>query len=445
MMKRLTAALLSLLSVLPLAAQYRQGYEELYDSETVRELKADVSYLSSALLEGRKAGGEGERMAAEHVWTALEEAGVEMISPRGGEPFGIAGGADTLVSHNVVGVIEGWDELMKDRFIVVGARLDNLGMDTVLVDGVPRERIYSGAAGNASGVSMLIALARKLATARLQIRRSIVLVAFGASQERFAGSWYFLNRSFPASQVDALVELEAPAFRQLYAYTASNADMNAVVQALKGELLPVQAELISEEPYPGDHVAFYDKEIPSVVLTSGRYPEHGTARDTYGIVDFDAMERNLEYVFSYTLRLSDGPKPSFRPVPKADTPLEVVSWGDCDSKPAFLSSPDPSVFLEKWVYQYLRYPSYAVENGIQGRVMVDFVIDEKGEVRDVKVSRSVHTSLDEEALRVVRASPKWRPGRHRGKKVKVFVTIPVEFRLDKRSGGSFGINGYRIK
>ena len=99
--------------------------------------------------------------------------------------------------------------------------------------------------------------------------------------------------------------------------------------------------------------------------------------------------------------------------------------------------------MEKWVYQYLKYPEYALDNGIQGRVLVDFVIDENGEVRDVKVSRSSHVSLDDEAVRVVSASPKWRPGRHRGKKVKVAMTVTVEFRLEKK--GKFGINGKTIK
>ena len=93
----------------------------------------------------------------------------------------------------------------------------------------------------------------------------------------------------------------------------------------------------------------------------------------------------------------------------------------------------------------MKYPKYAVDNGIQGRVFVDLVIDESGNVRDVKVSRSVHTSLDEEAVRVISASPKWRPGRHRGKKVSVALTIPVDFRLEKGTKGSFGINGKRIK
>ena len=71
------------------------------------------------------------------------------------------------------------------------------------------------------------------------------------------------------------------------------------------------------------------------------------------------------------------------------------------------------------------------------------MIDENGEVRDVKVSRSSHVSLDDEAVRVVSASPKWRPGRHRGKKVKVAMTVAVEFRVEKK--GKFGINGKTIK
>ena len=71
-MKRILAVLLFSTLLLPLRAQYRQGYEELYDSETVRALKKHVFYLSSALLEGRKAGGEGELLAAQYLGKALE-------------------------------------------------------------------------------------------------------------------------------------------------------------------------------------------------------------------------------------------------------------------------------------------------------------------------------------------------------------------------------------
>jgi len=110
----------------------------------------------------------------------------------------------------------------------------------------------------------------------------------------------------------------------------------------------------------------------------------------------------------------------------------------------FLNSSDPRTFLEKWVYQYLKYPEYARDNGIQGRVLVDFVVNEKGEVQDVTVSRGLHISLDDEAIRVVSASPKWKPGRHRGKKVKTAMTVAVDFRLEKGKG-KFGINGTTIR
>jgi TonB family protein len=158
------------------------------------------------------------------------------------------------------------------------------------------------------------------------------------------------------------------------------------------------------------------------------------------------MEKELEYIYSFVQRLANGPRPLFRESSAssaAKPAVGVYAYSDVDIKPMFLNSPDPAAFMERWVYQYLKYPRYAQENGIQGRVLVDFMIDEKGEVRDVKIARGVHESLDEEALRVVSASPKWRPGRHRGKKCKVALTIAVDFKLSK-SKGKFGINGKTI-
>jgi TonB family protein len=452
--KRFLFAAACLLLSTALSAQFRTGsgaFDDLYDSETVHALKEHVSYLSSAALEGRKAGSEGEKDAAEYVARALEKYGVDLVSPVTGQEFSIAReGADTLVSRNVIGFIPGWDKSLNDSYIVVGARLDNLGMDTYLLNGEPTPRIYYGANGNASGLAMLLELASRLSTNRVLLRRNVLIVAFGASQETLAGSWYFLNRSFSdVDHIDAMVNLDMLGTLEhgFYAYTSSNEDLNQGVRALQGELLPVQATLSAEEPYTSDHRAFYDREIPSILFTTGRYPEHGTGRDSFDIVDFDGMERELEYIYTYTVALCNGIRPLFRQDSgKAPAPVDgAVSWNDVDIKPIFLTSNDPSFFLEKWVYQYLKYPKYAVENGIQGRVYVDFVIDESGNVKDVKVSRSVHTALDEEAVRVVSASPKWKPGRHRGKKVKVAMTIPVDFRLEKNTKSAFGINGKRIK
>ena len=180
------------------------------------------------------------------------------------------------------------------------------------------------------------------------------------------------------------------------------------------------------------------------MFTTGRYSEHNTERDTESIIDYDCMERELEYIYNATLTLADWNgqiafRPDAAPKKKGTAAKDVVAYTDCDYRPMFLNSSDPRQFLEKWVYQYLKYPQEAVRDGIQGRVMVEFVIGIDGKVTDVKVVKGVSPELDAEAVKVVSASPKWRPARHKGEKVRCSMTIPVEFRLEKKGKPSFGI------
>lgn len=431
-------------------AQYRSdaAYSSLYDSETVKAFKEDVVFLSSAALEGRAPGSEGEKEAAEYLYSRLSGYGVDMLCPEEGDTFGIAmDDGDTLISRNITGFIQGYDKDLKDRYIVIGARMDNIGVHTMTVDGKEVDQIYYGANGNASGMSVMIELARMLRTNSLLLRRSVILVGFGSSSMTYAGAWYFLNRTFAADadRIDAMINLDmlGTVDNGFYAYTSSNADMNALISELGRELQPVLPEIVADEPYPSDHRAFYAKEIPSVMLTSGKYPEHNTSRDTGSIIDYGMMEKALEYAYNLTVMVAntDGPL-SFRPrelVPRGPSYDDVVSFNDCDVKPIFLNSQDPAQFLQRWVYQYLRYPQSAVEEGVQGRVVVDFIIDKDGKVTDARVIRSVDPRLDEEALRVVNASPKWRPGRVNGEKVRTSMTLPIEFILEKKSDRRIGI------
>lgn len=446
-------ALMALIPLVTISAQFRSGasYDDLYDSETVAAIKSHVRHISAASLEGRKAGSEGEREAAAYVTEILKSYGVDVLSPADGEIFGVrTEDGDTLTSRNVVGFVQGYDRKLRDSYIVVGARLDNLGTMTMTVDGRPVERIYYGANGNASGLAMMLELARMVQTNAIMFRRSVLFVAFGASNETFAGSWYFLNRSFSDSdKIDAMVNLDAlgTGYNGFYAYTASNEDMNTIIRNLTGELQPVRPEIMAAEIYPSDHRAFYAKEIPSVTFTTGRYPEHNTDRDTQSIIDFEMMEKELEYIYNYLLALANvGSKPLFRPdgsLSKNSPYDDVVAYYDCDQRPMFLNSTDPRQFLEKWVYQYLKYPESAILEGIQGRVIVEFIIGTDGKVSDVRVTRGVSPELDAEAVKVVSASPKWRPGRLKGNKVRTSMTIPVEFRLERKGGkASFGIKKF---
>ena len=170
-------------------AQFRgqDTYQGLYDSETVAAMKTHVRELSAASLEGRKAGSEGEREAAEYVENRFREYGVGLLTPKGGELFGLkTENGDTLTSRNVTGYVQGYDKALKNSYIVVGARLDNLGTMTMTVNGKPVEQVYYGANGNASGLAMLVELARMVKTNEILFRRSVLFVAFGASAQTYA-------------------------------------------------------------------------------------------------------------------------------------------------------------------------------------------------------------------------------------------------------------------
>ena len=86
--------------------------------------------------------------------------------------------------------------------------------------------------------------------------------------------------------------------------------------------------------------------------------------------------------------------------------------------------------LFKYLSENVKYPVIAQENGIQGRVICQFVVNKDGSIVDVEVVRSGgDASLDKEAVRVIKSMPKWKPGKQRGKAVRVKYTVPVNFRL----------------
>ena len=447
--------ILSVACAFSASAQFRDGasYQELYDSEVTAAMKQHVRSLSASHLDGRKAGSQGEKEAAEYVSSTLKSYGVDVLSPAEGDVFGLkTEKGDTLTSRNVIAYVQGYDPKLRDQYILVGARLDNLGSMTVSVDGQPVEKIYYGANGNASGLAVMLELARMVQTHSLLFRRSVLFVAFGASMETYAGAWYFLNRSFSDSKsIETMINLDmlGTGNNGFYAYTASNVDLNLLIRKLSGELQPILPEVVATEPYPSDHRAFYANEIPAVMFTTGKYPEHNTEKDTQSIIEYDVMEKELEYIYNFVYALAGtDQKLSFREdrvVARGPSYDDVVSYYDCDQRPVFLNSPEITPFMEKWVYPNLKYPESAVRAGVQGRVMVDFIIDKEGKVTDVRVVKSVDPELDEEAVRVVSASPKWKPGKMGGRKVRTSVTVPVEFRLKKKnSKGNFGFKKHSI-
>ena len=91
--------------------------------------------------------------------------------------------------------------------------------------------------------------------------------------------------------------------------------------------------------------------------------------------------------------------------------------------------PGGEAAMNQFIARNIRYPIIAQENGIQGRVVCQFVVNTDGKIVDAVVVRGVEESLDKEALRVIKAMPPWTPGRQGGKNVRVKYTLPIRFKL----------------
>ncbi|WP_118951098.1 energy transducer TonB [Taibaiella helva] len=96
--------------------------------------------------------------------------------------------------------------------------------------------------------------------------------------------------------------------------------------------------------------------------------------------------------------------------------------------------PGGDAALKKYLCLNLRYPSKAIDEKVQGEVVVSFLIDEQGRISDIAATKGIGYGCDEEAIRVVKAMPRWQPGRLEGQPVKVTYNLPVVFELQDDSG-----------
>ena len=183
-------------------------------------------------------------------------------------------------------------------------------------------------------------------------------------------------------------------------------------------LLAENTEIIEEEMIP------ITQETPPPPPEMAKIP---ILSDQIDIIDDDIKVNdniiNLEDDSSLGVEIQDYVEEVHEEVVEEETiPFQLV-----EEKPKFQGG-DANDFT-KWVNKRLVYPEVAKENGVQGRVMLQFTVGTDGSVSGVKVLRGVDPSLDKEAVRVVSMSPKWTPGKQRDRKVKVTYTFPVIFQL----------------
>jgi TonB family protein len=411
---------------------------ELSAQMTPRErMREIVEVLASDSLRGRGAGTFYEYRAARYIEKKFLDGGLELLYPHPGQDFSIvAGDGDTLSSQNVVAYVEGWDSALKDEYVIIGAHYDHLGYNKLTVNGEESLQVFRGADDNGSGVAVLLEVARLVASRPFDFRRSVLFVAFGAEERGMTGSWYFANRAFaPIGNTSVMINLDMVGRgidgEDVNIYTIfPNEELDYLLGKTSEMPLMISPVIHSEDYFAGDHQTFALKGIPSILVTTKLHNDYHTVNDTPDKIRYPVMEHISQYVFNFVKLVANMDEKLVREEPSRQIEKEVISQSQADKRASYMKG-DEKRFLEEWVYHYLEYPEAAVNNGIQGTVVVEFVVDTEGNVVNPVIRESAHHLLDEEVLRVVRVSPKWSPAMLDGNNVNVKISLPVEFRLKR--------------
>lgn len=204
---------------------------------------------------------------------------------------------------------------------------------------------------------------------------------------------------------DAIDSLEEPTILEETQHTTTHITSEELSMQKKGSTKPSKSDSSSKEtiqPVPPPPVSTQTLYIinddvdldDNIELFDTEFDEH----ITINIIEFNHEEEEEEEIFAIV--------------------EEMPNFKDANNNK-----------FREYITNNLKYPDIAAENGIQGKVFVAFVVEPDGSVSNVRVVRGIDPSLDKEALRVIKSSPKWIPGMQRGKPVRVSFTFPVHFSL----------------
>ena len=422
-------------TIATLAAMLLFCAEGRAQSDHTGKLRQHVSYLASDSLGGRACGTEGSRKAAAYIHQEMEKAGLVMLNDSPGEHFSLTlESGEEISGINVMGFVEGYDPQFKHEIIVIGANYDNIENTPLMIDGKACETVYPGADKNASGVAVMLEMARKAAREPYLFKRSLLFVAFDAKEKSLMGSWYFTHTFDELDSIRAMIDLDQLGrsgrendFRMFtIGYFSTVMELLKASECKQAGIDPLYS---TSEIAVSDYRMFYEADVPFFYFTTGHHRNHNTVRDTAGSLDYQNMSMITNYVYGFLVEVVRSDKELRASKVKMDSgDSRYLSIYDVDVRPEFMHG-DEEKFLKEWVYYYIKYPRSSIEKGVQGTVVVEFVIGAKGRISDVKIVKGLDDAINAEVMKVVSASPKWKPAKLNGEKVSVKISLPIEFIL----------------
>ncbi|MCG2460723.1 M20/M25/M40 family metallo-hydrolase [Flavobacteriaceae bacterium F89] len=288
---------------------------------TVPELKEHIQYLTSDKNAGRYPGGHLNRRAVRYIKHQFKDYGIPPFHKRYKQPFmaqlrvkeGNPPKKD-VKTWNVIGYIEGNDPRLKDEYIVLGAHYDHLGYGGGPSSKSNKIALHPGADDNASGTAALLEIAEKLEAHKDSLKRSVLLIAFGAEEQGLLGSRYFTeNPVVPLSQIVLMVNMDM---------VGRLNDQNQVFMGGAGtfpEGMDLMSKLgIAEGLSPivhagsvggSDHVSFYKKGISVLGLHTGGHPQYHTPEDTAHLINYPGEKKVCEYIYHVLMTVAATDRP----------------------------------------------------------------------------------------------------------------------------------------
>ncbi len=213
-------------------------------------------------------------------------------------------------TRNVIGIIEGSDPKLKKEYVVIGAHFDHLGWGGPTTSSREPElhEIHYGADDNGSGVSGILEMTEKLANAKL--RRSVIIIAFGAEEIGTIGSKYFtMHPTIEKESIVAMVNLDMVGrLKDTKEVTVSGVGTSKEGEELLNKVLDEkERDLVLGVEYngfgPSDHANFYVEDVPVFFFNTGAHEDYHTPRDVIEKINFDGLKRVTEYAYDFSLNL----------------------------------------------------------------------------------------------------------------------------------------------
>ena len=207
----------------------------------------------------------------------------------------------------------------------------------------------------------------------------------------------------------------------------------ATLDSQDEEMEEEEEEIIYQEPEeeiaPPEEVANEQRVTETLVVNDEDFDQSKEVKTQEEITENEAMAGAVDV----TDGVNDQNKQSIRETiiaeaPAAPEPEKVYTMAMVEQKPEF---PGGEAAMYKWLGDHINYPAQASEEGVQGRVVVQFDVAKDGSIVNVKIARGRHPALDKEAVRLVKSMPAWQPGRNNGQPVKVTYTLPITFKLQQ--------------